>query len=158
MVSLTSTTTRFEGKSLKRSVTLNELRQSKPKICTGVSNRIDVFRALRSSGMLSRTPPGPVMYRKAKSPTRSMCRFSVLVRLNDGVHVSQSPAVIGLDVIDSVGNVRSMASRPGNCCCVPPSESENGPRPVLKLSCEEMTWTAANGLNCVFRWTVVLVT
>jgi hypothetical protein len=87
-----------------------------------------------------------------------MCRFSVLLMLNDGVHVSHWPAVMGLDVIDSVGKVRSIASRPGNCCCVPPSERENGPRPVEKFSWEEMTWTAVNGLNCVFRWTVVLVT
>jgi hypothetical protein len=60
-VSFTSTTVRFDGKSLYLSVTLNELRQSKPWICSGVSKRIDVFRLFRSSGMLSSVPPGPGM-------------------------------------------------------------------------------------------------
>ena len=87
-----------------------------------------------------------------------MCRFSVLLSENDGVQVSHSPAMIGLDVIDNVGNVRSIASRPGYCCCVPPRLTENGPRPVEKLSCDEIVWTATNGLNVVLRWTVVFVT
>jgi hypothetical protein len=140
------------------SVRLKVFRHEKPRICTGVSKRIDVLRLLRSSGMLSIVPPGPGIYRNAKSPTRSMCRFSVFVMVNDGVHVSHSPARIGLDVIERDGNVRSSASRPGYCCCVPPSDRENGPRPVVKLSCDEIVCTATNGLNVVLRWTVVFVT
>src|SRR5882724_251862 len=47
-----------------------------------------------------------------------MWSTSLRLKLKLGVHVSQSPMPIAVDVNESVGNVRSTCGRPGYCRCV----------------------------------------
>jgi len=93
---------------------------------TGVLNEPVVLRVLWKRAVESTRPSERAAYAQVNS-VAGACWTVVVAMLTLGVHVTESTSVIGRDVRESVGNVRSTCGRPGYCVCDPPSCSDSGP-------------------------------